>query len=59
MTNPNTSATTSTFNLSGNLNLDSLLDEAHIKWGERSVQGLIYLLASLGLMVIWLPGTRL
>lgn len=47
MTNPNTSATTSTFNLSGNLNLDSLLDEAHIKWGGALGTGVIYLLASL------------
>ncbi|MBL0009862.1 MAG: M10 family metallopeptidase [Nitrosomonas sp.] len=33
MTSPNTSASTSSFNLSSNLKLDPLLDETHIKWG--------------------------
>ncbi|SDY83501.1 M10 family metallopeptidase C-terminal domain-containing protein [Nitrosomonas sp. Nm33] len=33
MTNPNISASTSIFNLSGDLNIDPLLNEAYQKWG--------------------------
>lgn len=51
MTSPYTSAATSTFNLSGNSNLDPLLDETHQKWGGALGKG-----ANLSFSFPWING---
>ena len=51
MASPNTSVSTSTFILSGNLTLDPLLDETHEKWGGVLGQG-----ANLSFSFPWING---
>lgn len=51
MPNPNESKSTSTFNLSGDLDIDSLLNETHMKWGGVLGKG-----ANLSFSFPWING---